>query len=427
MYDKIDNGSASFMGKIIFEEDIQAKIDMGVYKLATFAGGCFWCMIPPYDGVTGVIASKTGYSGGHFAHPDYDRVSTGKTGHYEAIQVVYDPSAVSYMQLLDIFWQQVDPTDTGGQFADRGSQYGTAIFYHNQDQKKAAEQSKEELGKSGHFQKPIVTRIIPAVDFYPAEEYHQDYYKKHPDHYNYYKEGSGRAHFIRKTWKKAKTADSVGMPDKESRNASTEGDGNTSAKEDGNTSTEVRRNASTEVGGNISTSEDENVLFIESGNASMIGIKKNWAKEKPRKEDLVKKLTPLQYKVTQEAATEPAFHNEYWENKTPGLYVDIVTGESLFSSLDKFDSGCGWPSFTKPLKTDLVDEVADISHFMVRTEVRGKNSGSHLGHVFDDGPAPGGLRYCINSTALRFIPVEDLEKEGYGESKKILFAHNLRP
>lgn len=317
-------------------------------KKATFAGGCFWCMVPPFDGLSGIIEVKSGYTGGYTENPTYSEVSSGATGHYEAIQVCYDSSKISYKQLLDIFWRQIDPTDSGGQFYDRGQQYQTAIFYHNKEQKALAEQSKNEIEDSAWFAEPIATKIQEASEFYPAEEYHQDYHKKNSEHYHKYKAGSGRESFIKNTWasKKAKIADMNNI------------------------------------------------------------------------EETKKTLSPLQYKVTQEKGTEMPFQNEYWNNKKDGVYVDIVSGKPLFSSQDKFDSGTGWPSFTKPINEESILENTDTNHGMTRTEVRSQDSGSHLGHVFDDGPGPDGLRFCINSAALKFIPVEDLVKEGYGEYLK---------
>lgn len=168
---------------------------------ATFAGGCFWCMQGPFDFLDGVISSKAGYTGGNKENPTYDEVSSGTTGHTEAVEVTFDPQRVTYKELLEVFWRNVDPTTKDQQFADRGSQYRTAIFYHNNEQKQQAEQSKTELEKSGLFDKPIVTEILPVTTFYPAEEYHQDYYKKNPFRYEMYKQGSGRASFIERTWK----------------------------------------------------------------------------------------------------------------------------------------------------------------------------------------------------------------------------------
>jgi methionine-S-sulfoxide reductase len=168
--------------------------------LATFAGGCFWCMEGPFEQLTGVRAVTSGYTGGAEADPTYEQVSSGRTGHAEAVQVAYDPSQASYQQLLQVFWRNIDPTDPGGQFADKGSQYRTAIFVHTEEQRRLAQESKAALERSGKFTKPIVTPIVAASTFYPAEDYHQDYYKKHPTRYRLYKVGSGREGFLRKTW-----------------------------------------------------------------------------------------------------------------------------------------------------------------------------------------------------------------------------------
>lgn len=172
----------------------------GKLEKATFAGGCFWCMEPPFDKLEGVVSTTSGYTGGKEANPTYMAVASGKTGHAEAIQIVFDPAKVSYEKLLEVFWQNIDPTQKDGQFVDRGRQYRTAIFYHNDEQKRLALASKSDIEKSGRFRGPIVTEIVPAGPFYNAEEYHQDYYKKNPLRYRQYRMGSGRDRFLDGTW-----------------------------------------------------------------------------------------------------------------------------------------------------------------------------------------------------------------------------------
>lgn len=343
---------------------------------AVFAGGCFWCLEAAMEKKPGVIEAVSGYTGGHDPAPTYAAVSTGETGHTEAVRVVYDPAAISYEELVRIFFKNIDPTDPGGQFADRGSQYRTAIFYADEAQRRVAETVRDAMAASDRFAKPLNVPILPLVPFYPAEEEHQNYYAKHAVRYENYHRYSGRGPYLESVWGRD-------APDKLD---GADGPGETmSPGAPGKPDAPAKESAAPPTG------------YVRPDDA-----------------ELEKRLSPLAFEVTRKDGTEPPFGNPYWNEKRPGIYVDVVSGEPLFSSSDKFDSGTGWPSFTRPIAPGAVAAASDASHGMTRTEVRSSLADSHLGHVFDDGPRPTGQRYCINSAALRFIPLENMEREGYG-------------
>lgn len=373
---------------------------------AYMAGGCFWCTESDFAKLDGVANVVSGYANGTTERPTYENYGEG--GHIEVVEVTYDPGQISYAQLAQHLLDHVDLLDGGGQFGDRGREYIAAIFYQTEDERKAAEERIAITQKA--YAEKIAVEILPLTYYYPAEDYHQDYSSKNPVRYNLYRTASGRDSRvgklcqIRLDYVEKNTAgevkecggkiETLAAPEKLSLKTSLP--------------TSPANPSSRDLLKLAGSDED----FLED----FSGASQPWKNfVKPSDSELKKMLTPEQYRVTQKEGTERAGTSPLDKETRAGIYVDIVSGEPLFSSRAKYDSGTGWPSFYEPLAKDVITEKTDYYLLYPRTEVRSRIADSHLGHVFTDGPQPTGLRYCMNGAALRFVPKEDMEREGYGE------------
>lgn len=329
-------------------------------KQLCLAGGCFWGVQKYLSLISGVLTTEVGYANGHVPNPSYEEVCSGQTGAAEAVLVSYDSSVISLTFLLNCFFDVIDPTTVNRQGNDVGTQYRSGVYYSNPDDAEIIAGAIILLGES--YDLPLAIEAAPLGSFFPAEEYHQDYLDKNP---------GGYCHIKPEHFAKARNAVELRLEQ---------------------AGTGLYESSRQQTGFSGSTDEDKR-----------------------------QRLTPLQYEVTQHGATEPPFQNEYYACFEEGIYVDVCDGTPLFVSTDKFESGCGWPSFSKPISPDLLRELDDYSYGRERVEIRAQASNAHLGHVFDDGPvALGGLRYCINSASLRFIPKAQMSTEGYADYLSLL-------
>lgn len=315
-------------------------------KTIYLAGGCFWGIEAYFQKIEGVLKVLSGYANSLVATPSYEEVCSGSTQAAETTQITYDADKVTLAALLQYFFRVIDPTSVNRQGNDQGAQYRSGIYSNDAEERALAKASLAIL--QADYAKPLAVEVAALENFYPAEDYHQDYLLKNPN---------GYCHI---PLEKAETP--------------------------------------------LTTKEKARIAALKASYTPKTDA------------ELRQTLSPLSYEVTQHAATERPFSSAYDAEFDAGIYVDIVSGEPLFSSQDKYDAGCGWPSFARPIQAHLLTEQTDTSHGMQRTEVKSAQAHSHLGHVFNDGPQQlGGLRYCINGASLRFIPLEKMAEEGYGE------------
>ena len=349
-------------------EDVVAQTGATSSRTMLVAGGCFWCVESDLEKLPGVTKAISGYAGGTTENPTYETYS--KNGHKEVVEVTFDESTVSFREVAIYAIKHMDPTDAEGSFYDRGVSYGPALYFDTIEEKELLEALIKTIDENGPYEKPLAVAIIKRPPFFAAEDYHQDYYKGALTSlkYKYYRNASGRDTFIEKNW----------------------------GKDTGPTLTWEITNKTT--------------------------MTTNWKDyTKPDKETLKQTMEALAFKVTQEDGTERAGTHQYDKEYGRGIYVDILSGEPLFSSRDKFDSGTGWPSFVAPINSEAITEHEDNTFFSTRTEVRSAIADNHLGHVFPDGPRDrGGLRYCMNGVALRFVPEGEMAASGYSEYLKDL-------
>lgn len=337
---------------------------------AVFAGGCFWCVESDFERAPGVVEIIAGYSGGRTKNPNYKTYAS--SGHKEVVFIVYDPTKVTYAGLVEYLLKHIDPTDKTGSFIDKGPQYAPAIYYANAEEKAEAQRVAKAIDALHVYRGKVNVPILPRQAFWPAEDYHQDYHRNNAVKYSSYRATCGRDAFVQRAWGAA--ADQLTLP------------------------------------GSIPIEAEKSEERKNKNQSAWLDFKK------PSLAELRRKLTNSQFEVTQRNGTEPAYRNAYWNNHEAGIYVDVVSGEPLFLSTAKFDSGTGWPSFVEAIDQRYLTTREDRSDGMVRIEVRSRIADSHLGHVFSDGPVDrGGLRYCMNSASMRFVPKKDMEQEGYGE------------